>query len=264
MTNASSGGASSAVAGETAPPRFWSRGLLVLLVLAAIALTVLVLLGNWQVRRLAWKTELLATIEDRRGAPPVSLPQILERWAETGDVEYVPVNTTGRLGEREALAYATRDGQVGWHVLAPLALDDGRTLVVNRGFVPDAMRDPAARPAPMPADRIDVTGLARNPLAEKPNPFVPDNVAGEFYWKEFPAILESLGLEAEDTLPFLVDAGPTEPGAIPIGGTTIIDLPNNHLGYAATWYGIGIGLVAVVAALMWQRRRRVGAPRREG
>ena len=256
---------------ESAPTRFWTPGFTTLIALLAAALVVLVLLGNWQLRRLEWKEALLQTIEDRRSAPAAAITEVFELWQETGDVDYRAATVSGRFGDGEAPVYATLDGRVGWHVLAPFIIEDGpldgRVLIVNRGFVPDGLRDPSARPSPRPAETLTLTGLARNPLREKPNRFVPDNAVDradpEFYWRDYPAILQALGVSEAEALPFLFDVGPavsdgaSSPGEWPQGGVTIIDLPNNHLGYAATWYGIGIGTLGVAFALVWQRRKRL-------
>ncbi len=58
-------------------------------------------------------------------------------------------------------------------------------------------------------------------------------------------------------LPFFIDAGaePANPGGLPQGGVTIIDLPNNHLQYALTWYGLAAALAAVMAAVLIGGRR---------
>ena len=239
------------------PTRMWSPGFAALMALFASALVVLVLLGNWQMRRLEWKEAILERIEERLAAEPVPLEAAVAQFLERGDVEYVRVAADGRFEPRETVAHATRDGQVGLHVLAPLVLPDDRVLIVNRGFVPDAQRDPQDRPGTLAEGPASVTGLARNPLGTKPNPFVPDNAPDEFYWKDMAAIRDALGLEAGRTLPFMLDAAAGDPTQLPLGGVTIVDLPNNHLGYAATWYGIALGVVGVGAALVLQRRRHV-------
>ena len=59
-------------------------------------------------------------------------------------------------------------------------------------------------------------------------------------------------------MPFFIDADATpNPGGLPIGGVTIIDLPNNHLQYALTWYGLAAAL-AVVVVLWLHGRRKAG------
>ena len=261
-------------------PRVFTPGFVALLAFALAALVVLLALGNWQVRRLAWKEDLLATIETRRTGEPRPLDAVLAD-ARAGDpvgaagvgagaLDYRPVRATGAFERDEALFHATDRGAVGYQVLQPLRLADGRALIVNRGFVPEAIigaEDWRGGEGDGDGGAVTVEGLARDPLHEKPNRFVPDN-DGIFYWKDFDAIRDGLGLAADETVPMILDVGPTPPGTVPVGGQTIVNLPNNHFGYAVTWYGIAVGLVGVVVALVSGRVRRArgaaagaGAPR---
>ena len=67
----------------------------------------------------------------------------------------------------------------------------------------------------------------------------------------------SVGLPAERVLPFFLDADSTPvPGGLPKGGVTQIDLPNNHLQYVITWYGLAFALVAVALAGLVRRKSR--------
>ena len=250
-----------------APPRVFTPGFTALLAFALAALVVLLGLGNWQVRRLAWKEALLATIETRRAADPAPLDAVIAaareegaRGPDHGRLDYRPAIATGTFEPGEAVYYATDQGIVGWQVMSPLRLPDGRVVIVNRGFVPDAlMSDAELRRAP--DGEVTLTGLLRDPLFDKPNRFVPDNGSDVYYWKDFRALRGQFGLPEAETVPAILDAGPTPTGEVPVGGQTVIDLPNNHFGYAVTWYGIAVGLVGVVAALLIGRVRRVRAGR---
>lgn len=227
------------------------------LVFSLIALAILVSLGTWQVKRLAWKEGLLATIHERTHSAPRPLFALEKQYAQTQDVEYWPVTTRGTFlnrGERHFLA--TWKGDSGFNVYTPLRLDDGRYLFVNRGFVPYDHKDPATRLLGELTEEVTVTGLARNPLSEKPSFLVPDNNPAEniFYWKDIKAMTATAGLPAGATvLPFFVDANAApNPGGLPIGGVTYIDLPNNHLQYALTWYGLAAILVIIFAMKVWR------------
>jgi surfeit locus 1 family protein len=161
--------------------------------------------------------------------------------------------------EHERHFFATWKGQSGFYVYTPLKLDDGRRLLVNRGFTPYELKDPATRPAGQVERRVEVTGLAREPLAEKPSFVVPENDEAEniFYWKDRDRMAASVGLALgdENLVPFFVDAAKgAVPGGWPVGGVTIIDLPNNHLQYAMTWFGLAGTLLVVAAAWFWRRR----------
>ena len=228
----------------------------VILGLAGIA--VLVGLGTWQVNRLAWKEALLAAIDQRTHTAPRTLAEVELQFTQFGDVDYEPVTVSGAFdhaGERHFLA--TYDGQSGFYVYTPLTLADGRSIFVNRGFVPYDNVDPATRQAGDIAGIVTVSGLARNPLAEKPSSMLPDNDLAKniFYWKDLAAMAKSASVDPAKLLPFFVDAGPAKnPGGLPIGDVTIIDLPNSHLQYAVTWYGLAVGLAGVLGVWLWRRR----------
>ena len=222
-----------------------------LLGLGLLLFAILIGLGTWQVQRLHWKEGLLQTIDQRTHSAPLPLGELESQFASTGDVDYTPVTVTGTfLHQGERHFYATWEGDAGFNVYTPLRLDDGRFVLVNRGFVPYDLKDPVKRPKGETAGKVTVTGLARNPLPGKPSMMLPDNDVAKniFYWKDRDAMAASAGLPAGAGLvPFFIDADKSpNPGGLPVGGVTIIDLPNSHLQYAVTWYGLAAALAGVL------------------
>lgn len=231
---------------------------LVILGLAAFAL--LLALGTWQVKRLVWKEGLIAAIDMRVASRPQPLADIEKQLAETGDVDYWPVTVAGTFHhEGERHFFATHEGQSGYFVYTPLELDDGRLVFVNRGFVPFDRKEAASRPEGQVEGREEIAGLARNRLDEKPNFFMPDNDPSRniFYWKDIDVMARTSGLGASgDYLPFFIDADATpNPGGLPVGAVTLIELPNSHLQYAITWYGLAAALAGVLGVWLWRRWR---------
>ncbi|MBX3569936.1 MAG: SURF1 family protein [Rhizobiaceae bacterium] len=231
-------------------------------VVAAAGLVFLVLigLGTWQVQRLVWKEALLATIAERTAAVPVPLDAVLEAGRPIAELEYTPVEVSGAFDHAaERHFFATWKGASGYYVYTPLHLDSGSWLFVNRGFVPFERKDAATRPAGQIEGRVTIAGLLRPPLAGKPSSIVPDNDTAKniFYWKDIRAMAATAGLPAgADVLGLFVDAGPAaNPGGLPIGGVTMIDLPNNHLQYAVTWYGLAAALLGVAIFYLLRGRR---------
>nr|WP_168724907.1 SURF1 family protein [Rhizobium laguerreae] len=226
-------------------------------ILVLIALAILISLGTWQVERLHWKEGLIADIAARQAAAPVPLADIEAMAAAGGDIEYRKVTATGRyINNKERHFFATWRGQTGFYIYTPLELADGRILFVNRGFVPYDNKEPETRMQGQLTDQQTVTGLAREKLPGKPSWVVPDNDVAKniFYWKDLDVMAESVGLEKAKVIPFFVDADSTlNPAGLPIGGVTQVDLPNDHLQYAFTWYGLAAVLTAVVA-ISWFRK----------
>ncbi|MEX3007952.1 SURF1 family protein [Hoeflea sp. TYP-13] len=237
------------------------RSALVLITFVLPALALLLLLGNWQVQRLQWKEDLIATIENRMEQAPVNVDEVMAVWRQSGDVDYLPVGFEGTfLHDREQHFLATHDGQSGWYVYTPFVLADGRKIIVNRGFVAYDMKEPSARPWEQTPDTVAIIGLARNPLVEKPGDLVPDNAPGDriWYWKDFAGMATAMELDDQDLVPFFVDVATTNGNvsAGPVGGVTRVSLPNNHLQYAVTWFGLAAALVVVTGFYLWRAIRR--------
>lgn len=245
--------------------RFWAA-----VVAVPLALAILLSLGTWQVKRLYWKEALIAAIEERRHAQPLDVAGIMAMLAEGGDIDYRAASAEGHfLHDKERHFLATHQGQSGFYVYTPLELADGRYLFVNRGFVPYDRKDGATRSRGLVEGVQKITGLARARLSEKPSSMVPDNDEGRniFFWKDLTRMGATTGLPADKVLPYFIDADATPvPGGLPVGGVTQIDLPNSHLQYAVTWYGLAFALAAVsLVGLFGRRKRSVAAtPRDDG
>lgn len=236
-------------------------------VLAALVLfAILCALGLWQVQRLAWKEGLLATIEERIHRPPVAFTDVVAAHEAGQDVEYLPVSVTGAFlhsGERHF--FATWKGTSGYFVYTPLLRADGSAVFVNRGFVPFDRKPAATRGEGQVAGERTITGLARDRLTQKPSSILPDNEPGKniFYWKDIEAMAATAGLpDGTEIVPFFVDADDSpNPGGLPVGGVTLISMPNNHLQYAVTWFGLAAALAGVVGVWLVRIRREDRAPR---
>ncbi len=221
----------------------------------AAALAVLIGLGTWQLQRKAWKDGLQREMDQRAGQAPrsVSIGPELAKLAP-----YTRVRVRGRFrhdGERYVYAPHPRLGS-GVLVFTPLTLMDGSTLMVNRGFVPDALRDPARRADGQLAGEAEVVGLVREPEAQAA--FVPANDPARnfWYWRDIAAMAGN----SPKVLPVYLDAvaEPANPGGWPKGGGTLLQLPNKHLEYTVTWYGIALTLVGVYFAFARGRLQAAG------
>jgi surfeit locus 1 family protein len=223
-----------------------------LLVLCALA--VLVSLGNWQVRRLAWKEDLIARVAERPNEPVQLLPTASE-WAslDVGAGEYRPFRLTGHfLHDKEALVFTSlpdpkgQFGGPGFWVVTPFALSNGGTVLVNRGFAPQGRHLPADRGETLSGETTSVVGLMRPD--EKRGVFTPADRPEEnvFYARSVADIAAAKGL-SPPVAPFTIDlvAAETPPGGLPQAGETRMIFANNHLQYAVTWYGLALALLAV-------------------
>jgi surfeit locus 1 family protein len=237
------------------------KGLLWPAVMTLAGLAILVSLGNWQMRRLAWKEGLIAAIAERKGAAPVSVSEVEWRAKAGGDIEYTRVKAAGRLLNDKELHLYAFDEKLGpgYQVITPLLQADGSVVLVNRGYVPQDLKDPATRQAGQLTGDVEIIGLARRPGAK--GTFDPDNDAAKniWYWRDLVGMAAAaVGTHGPRTVPFFIDAeaAPEPPGGWPKGGVTRLELPNRHLEYALTWYGLAAALAAVFAAFAITRWRQ--------
>ena len=240
----------------------FTRGFTLLTILAFGALSVLIILGSWQVKRLIWKEALIANVENKIKAAPVPLESIESQITgnvkkDRRELEYQPATVRGTFDHsKEMFYFATLDGDTGFHVYTPMVQSgSGKTVLINRGFVPSEQKLGSTRPNSQPAGEVEVTGLVRFPDQDKPNRFLPDNdlKANIFFWRSMDEMTTMAGLDNQNTAPIFVYENKVENNRLPIGGVTIIDFPNNHLGYAVTWYGLALTLIGVYLALAWSR-----------
>lgn len=200
-------------------------------------------LGVWQIQRLHEKEALIASIQTGMGAAPVPLAEVLGEGAARN--EYRHVRVTGRFRHDAELYLFARGpmGAVGVDIVTPLVQEDGQTVLVDRGFVPDALRDPKTREAGQAEGPVTLTGVLR--LSQKAGMFTPASNAATRLWfvKDVPGMAAALGVRAP---PVLIEADATpNPGGWPLGGRTQTDIPNDHLQYAITWFGLALALFAI-------------------
>ena len=230
-------------------------GLILPLVAIVAGLAVLMSLGIWQVQRLEWKQGLISRIEQRASAEPMSLREALAVMEETGDVEYLRVTVTGSYWhDAEMRLFSPGPEGSGWHIITPLRARSGGHVLVNRGYVPEGLIDGMDRPV----GQVAITGLLRAP--EAPGAFTPDNEPENniWFWRDLDAMSTYadriiLTRSRFQVLPFFVDAENAGDDLWPRGGVTRLELPNRHLEYALTWFGMAGALVVVGG--FWLRAR---------
>lgn len=217
-------------------------------------LAVLIGLGIWQLDRLQWKQDLEAELRARREAPAITLPQPI---GEPRAIEYRRVELTGRyLHARELYMGARpRNGRPGYHVITPFRLADGRSVLVNRGWVPKDRRDPATRPAGQPSGTLSIEGIVRRGGWQGSDLFRPANDPADnlWLWMDLPAMAEAADLETPVTEVYVMLARDYTPEAPPIAVEVPVDLPSNHLQYALTWFALAAVLLAIYILYHWRR-----------
>lgn len=244
-------------------PAFWPT------VFSLPALIVILALAFWQVERLAWKTALIERIHNRVEAPPLTLVQAA---ADPVANEYRRVRVQGEFLHDKEMFLAARSlrNNVGYHVVTPFQVDGGEGVLVNRGWIPDRWRNPEPNRAKgQIAGRTEVTGLLRT--QQERRWMQPENAPDRNVWffYDVPAMRTAAGLARPgiaglDRFVLEADATPN-PGGSPIGGQTRINIPNDHLQYAITWFSLAAALTVIYFVFHAKLGRlRFGVPDERG
>jgi surfeit locus 1 family protein len=137
-----------------------------------------------------------------------------------------------------------------------LKTEKGETVLINRGWVPEQKKLPAARAEGQVAGTVTLNGIIRLPQIK--GYFQPENEAGRNIWFYIDPkqMAEAAGLPMRTDLYLDADLTPN-PGGFPIGGQTRINLPNDHLQYAITWalLALSLAVVYVIYHLKLERER---------
>lgn len=214
------------------------------LIVGVLGCAILISLGMWQLRRLDWKEDMIAQIQQGIEAAPVPLPAAVDP-----SMKYLPVMVSGTTtGQEIDVLSGTRESGGGYQVVSGFVTDDGRRILLDRGFVDqDHKRDPR------PPARLDVAGNLHWPQeagSATPKPNLTENV---WFARDVPAMAAELGTE-----PILVVAAETRgdtQGVAPIP-LAVEGIPNNHLGYAVQWFMFAAVWVGMTVALIWRIRQR--------
>jgi surfeit locus 1 family protein len=219
---------------------------------SAVLFAILAGLGLWQLGRLQWKLDLIASVQRNMTAPPLSLAQALSLGPKA---QYRRVALHGRFDNvKETYLFGTDDaGGPVYHVIVPFRTQAG-TLLVDRGIVPKDQLDPATRRAGTIAGETHVVGVWRTPDA--PGWFTPppDTARRIWYAHDLAAIAKADGLSLAALVIVEADATPN-PGGWPKGGQTRVTFRNEHLQYAITWFALAAVLLGVYIAYHISRGR---------
>ncbi len=239
------------------------RGLIEPTLFTVIGIAFLVGLGIWQLDRKTWKENLIATVTARINAAPKDLPA-RANWPRLvqDNAEYTHVVFPAEFLEgQEALVYTAGSpfrpdvSGAGYWVFAPAQLAGGSIVIVNRGFVPLDRKEPATRADGNVRGIVDIVGVVRWP--ETRGLFTPaDDPKTNVWYLRDPQAMAAEKKWAT-TAPFYIDQeGPVPPGGLPKPGKLSIELPDNHLQYAITWFGLALGLAGVYVVWLAGRLRK--------
>jgi surfeit locus 1 family protein len=214
----------------------------------ALGIVILCGLGAWQLNRLAEKRELLEALDQKALAAPISLAEALAQAAS----EFTAVKAKGQFNHATELRkQATFDGGPGWQIITPFTSNDGISVLVDRGTIPDRF----VSDSEFAASRADITGIIRFHGAGQ-GIFDPENdeQGNRWYWWDVPAMQAAAQFPANSkTAPFILQLVPQAGQAgYPVAAAPDTGIRNNHLQYAITWFALA-AVLAVFAVLLARR-----------
>jgi surfeit locus 1 family protein len=228
-----------------------NRGIVTATFFAIIGFAILVSLGIWQLERKTWKENLIATLNTRIAAPPHALSPSPNQAAD----EFSHVQLRGSfIPDQSALVFTSGSAlrpdiaTPGYWVLSPLRTDDGRIVVVNRGYV-------AGKDAPPPpSGEVDLVGALRWP--DEGGMFTPADDPQHNLWYSRNPVAIAAAKGWGQVAPFFVEQETPQLANAPRAGPLVVHLRDAHLQYAITWFGLAAGLAGVYLAWLRGRLRR--------
>jgi len=220
-----------------------TRRMILPLLFGLVGCAILIGLGTWQLQRLAWKKGVLAQISARLNDTPVPLPVAPDPARD----KYLPVRVAGRFtGPEIDVLVSLKETGAGYRVISAFQTDDGRMILVDRGFLPEDQR-----PRPRTATLARVVGTLHWP--DETDSFTPPPDAARDIWfaRDVPAMAAKL--QTEPVLIVTREATGDGITPLPVGTQGI---PNNHLNYAVTWFSLAAVWAGMTGLLLWRIRRR--------
>ncbi|WP_458758259.1 SURF1 family protein [Afipia sp. TerB] len=240
-----------------------TRGAFGMTIIALVMVGVLAGLGVWQLQRRDQKHALIAALTERLAAAPVSLPSDWKDLTAARD-EFRRVTFTATFENKpDVMVYSSGSavradisGPGTWAFL-PARLPDGRTVVINAGFVQNTMQDRAQQDRAVArlitGTPVAMTGYLR--FSESAGLFTGHEDRAKRLWfvRDHHAMAEAMAWG--DVAPFYIDLeSPVPPSGVPKPGPLQVHLRDNHLQYAITWFGLA--LVVLIAFGFWLAQRR--------
>lgn len=212
--------------------------------------------GTWQVKRLQWKETLIATIVDANEHAPIT--QLPTDAAELEPLQFRKATIKGRWNNAAEFHLAPRywRDKFGYWIITPFTLNDGRTILVNRGWIPGAKKDIAKRPETKVSGSATLNGLIR--VGAERSYFTPESQAEKNVWFGRDIADMAAYAKLDNTIPAMFDlVGEQSLDKLPIPSDGVIRLRNDHLSYVITWYGIGLGVLVIFVTYHRKKKPKI-------
>lgn len=213
-----------------------------LLIFGFVGTAILMTLGFWQLQRMTWKAGILAEIDARLAEPPVQLPAVPDPTAD----KYLQVKVAGAIVDGELHVLTFGDGGPGFRVIAPMVLDDGRRILVDRGFLPEAEKDKS---------RVGgaITAVGSLVWPQETDKYVPDPNFAKNIWFARDVGLMAQALETDPVM-LAISRSTNNDGITP--QRVSINISNRHLEYVMTWFSLAAIWIGMTGYALWRIKRK--------
>jgi len=226
-----------------------------------LLLPVLLMLGFWQIQRAEYKQSLQDSYQARANKAPVDLNKINDLKALKNNYQYYSVQATGFFDNKHQLLLDNKfyQHQVGYQVLTPLVLADGKTAVlVNRGWIAqgrDRMQLPTIASV---AQEVTIQGITNT---AKTGAFVLGQTAEKNSW---PQVVQEIDIEKLATItgykffPFVVLLNADQANGYVRNWSPANLKPSVSYGYAFQWFSLALALLIIYIVVNLQKQKQVG------
>jgi len=194
-------------------------------------ITLFCALGTWQIHRLQWKQDLINQINEGLNSTPLKYSKNIKN-------NYQRVILQGKYDfKNQIFLYSLNEkGQPGFDIITPFETTEEEYVLINRGWINKEMKNNSKINL---VNKKKIVGLLKK--IEKKNIFKPDNDIKKNIWFfiDLNKIQEITGRNFINSIVFLEDKTINLPSPKKI----TIEVPNNHLKYAITWYSISISIL---------------------
>lgn len=222
-------------------------------------------LGVWQIKRLEWKKGLLAELNKKTSEEPMDILSI-DSLEDLNQYEYRKIMARGRFDQNqdhqlilkprqlvvnnEAIyrGRTAHQSNIGVNIVTPFQVDGTNLrILVNRGWLAlkgsDSIQDSSAQSGMGDKDEIiDLVGILRKSDHRPRYGLKNDETKNEWQIRDVEAMSKVL-----KTAPIFIDADERlSPGKGPIGGQSQLNIRNEHLNYAITWF-----FLSAFSYIMW-------------
>ena len=216
------------------------------LIFNSLAIIILLSLGTWQLERLRWKSDLLESMKENISLPPVVVNSSI--ISNIKNYNYRRFKLDGYfLYDKNITIYSkVVGGKVGRHLITPFKTKFGYILI-NRGFVPENYKIEASE---IKQDKnTSINGIVK--FQQKINYFTPLNsiIKNQWYYINIEEISTYFKLDLNNFY-IIEENNPNE--RYPLGSQYNINIPNDHLQYAITWFSLALAL-SIFLHLLWRK-----------